>query len=72
MISDLEEALILELGKDVTTWPKSYIGDGVYAFYDGYAVVLCTQRRTGLHWLTLEPVEFEALKTFLKRAREGQ
>lgn len=42
-----------------------YLGDGLYAFFDGYHVILKTQRLNGEHWVALEP---QVLISFLKYA----
>ena len=34
---------------------KTYIGDGVYAEYDGFGVKLSAPRLYGEHWIYLEP-----------------
>ncbi len=42
-----------------------YLGDGVYAKFDGFGVELWTERsENGRNWLVLEPREFEALQRF--------
>jgi len=38
-----------------------YIGDGVYARWDGFAVKLETERDTGTHFIYLEPHHVERL-----------
>jgi hypothetical protein len=39
----------------------SYLGDGLYAKYDGWMIVLSTPRAEGEHYVALEPEVFEAL-----------
>jgi hypothetical protein len=46
---------------------QEYIGDGVYASFDGYAVWLQTQREDGRHWLVLEPAVMRSLNDFYLR-----
>ena len=36
-------------------WEKVYIGDGVYARWDGHAVLLEAERNNGTHYVYLEP-----------------
>lgn len=40
---------------------EKYLGDGVYASFDGYQIWLRTPRLTGDHTIALEPKVFEAL-----------
>ena len=35
--------------------PDAYLGDGVYASFDGYQIWLKTERETGWHAVALEP-----------------
>lgn len=50
---------------------ETYIGDGVYARFDGYAVELWTDRsENGRNWIVLEPAEFNALSRFWKQVHE--
>lgn len=52
---------------------ETYIGDGVYASFDGYAVTLWTQRQeNGRNWLTLEPREFDALVKFFQKVTQQE
>ena len=38
-----------------------YIGDGVYARWDGFAVKLTTERDNGTHFIYLEPAHVHRL-----------
>lgn len=38
-----------------------YVGDGVYARWDGFAVKLTTERDSGTHFIYLEPAHVERL-----------
>ena len=38
-----------------------YIGDGVYARWDGFAVKLTTERDNGAHFIYLEPAHVQRL-----------
>ena len=40
---------------------EKYLGDGVYASFDGYQIWLRTPRHGGIHEIALEPKVFEAL-----------
>jgi hypothetical protein len=47
--------------------PKdSYIGDGVYAGFDGHDVWLPTERESGTHYMALGPRELAMLVRYLK------
>jgi hypothetical protein len=44
-----------------------YLGDGLYASYDGYQIVLRTPREDGgNHWVALEPDVLRALVEFAR------
>jgi len=54
--------------------PQDYLGDSVYAEYDGYYIILET--RNGFpddpsNRIALEPEVLEALMAFAKRARKA-
>jgi len=60
---------------DITTDNYAYLGDGVYAYFDGYGIVL----RTGHHEETLcenqvylEPEVLLSLNLFDKRVRANK
>jgi hypothetical protein len=57
-------------------WPEEYIGDGVYAAFDGYAIILRTERHDdecpGTHWIALEPSMINAIKEFHDKQRTRQ
>lgn len=44
--------------------PPIYLGDGVYASFDGYQIWLRTPRETGVHEIALEPAVFRALQSY--------
>mgnify|MGYP003421329040 FL=1 len=47
---------------------KEYLGDSVYADFDGYAFVLTTENGMGpSNTIVLEPQIMEALKEYVKR-----
>ena len=45
--------------------PKTYIGDGVYAEYDGFGVWLTTQRESGEHRIYLEPEMLDRIGDYI-------
>ena len=46
---------------------ETYLGDGLYASWDGYMITLRAPREHGDHWVGLEP---EILQAFLDWATE--
>jgi len=40
---------------------ESYLGDGLYASFDGYQIVLRAPREHGEHYVALEPAVYAAL-----------
>lgn len=49
---------------------KDYLGDGVYAEYDGYHIALTVDRSGQTETVYLEPQVFAALVRFEKRVAE--
>ena len=47
-----------------------YLGDGVYASFDGYQIWLRTEREAGWHVIALEPPVWTALEGYMRRLRE--
>jgi hypothetical protein len=45
---------------------ETYLGDGLYASFDGWCIILRTPRENGDHWIGLEPQTLEALLQFVK------
>lgn len=45
---------------------KIYIGDGVYARWDGMSVLLETERNNGTHFIYLEPQHIENIRKLLE------
>jgi hypothetical protein len=43
-----------------------YLGDGLYASFDGYTLVLRAPREGGDHWVALEPLELLTFVNFIK------
>lgn len=44
---------------------ETYLGDGLYATYDGYHVTLRAPRITGDHYVYLDPETWAALQQFM-------
>ena len=44
-----------------------YLGDGLYASYDGWMITLRAPREEGDHWVGLEPEVFQALLRFAEK-----
>jgi len=53
---------------------ETYLGDGLYASYDGWQIVLRAPREGGDHFVALEPEVWSALLAFhrglIERLRE--
>jgi len=50
---------------------KDYLGDSVYADFDGYAIVLTTENGCGpSNTISLEPAVLDALKNYEARLKE--
>lgn len=49
---------------------ETYLGDGVYARFDGYQVWLRTPRENGDHEIALEPAVYEALTNYVRNLLE--
>lgn len=48
----------------IAAYERRYIGDGVYAYHDGYQIWIETPREDGMHRIALEPAVFDALVKF--------
>ena len=46
---------------------KEYLGDGLYAQYDGYQVYLTAPREFGEHMVALEPSVLDSFMGYLER-----
>jgi hypothetical protein len=53
-----------------TTKDESYLGDGLYAEFDGWQMVLRAPRKGGDHWVGLEPEVFHALVRFAQHIND--
>lgn len=47
------------------TNPERYLGDGLYASFDGYQIMLRAPRAEGDHYIALEPGVWESLQRFV-------
>jgi hypothetical protein len=45
---------------------ERYLGDGLYASFDGFMITLRAPREHGEHWVGLEPQVFAELLRFLE------
>lgn len=54
----------VELNKSV------YLGDGVYATYDGYQITLCTERQEPQHTIHIEPAVWAMLVEFKEALKD--
>jgi hypothetical protein len=50
---------------------ETYLGDGLYASFDGSMITLRAPREHGDHWVGLEPDVFVALIEFQKQVTAG-
>lgn len=46
-----------------------YLGDGLYASYDGFSITLRAPRSEGNHWVALEPAVLQALIHYVEQVR---
>ncbi len=49
---------------------EEYLGDGLYASFDDFAIWLRAPREDGDHTIALEPTVFTALVDYARRIRE--
>jgi len=47
-----------------------YLGDGLYASFDGYAFTLRAPREHGDHYVVLEPFMIDAFNDFVRQMAE--
>lgn len=50
---------------------ETYLGDGLYASFDGFMITLRAPRLDGDHWVGLEPDVYTALTRFVDGLRAG-
>jgi hypothetical protein len=43
---------------------ETYLGDGLYASFDGFMITLRAPREGGDHWIVLEPYIYQELVRF--------
>lgn len=48
---------------------ESYLGDGLFAMFDGWQVMLRAPREGGDHWVALEPEVMHALAVWLRKVQ---
>ena len=46
---------------------KTYLGDGLYAHFDGYHIILTAPREGGDHFVALDPSVFHALSVYREK-----
>jgi len=46
---------------------ESYLGDGLYAKFDGWQIILRAPRDGGDHWVGIDPHIFQAMLRFTDR-----
>lgn len=51
--------------------PETYLGDGLYASFDGYTIWLRAPREDGDHTVALEPEVLASLITYSRRVRQA-
>ena len=49
---------------------ETYLGDGLYASFDGWMLILRAPREDGEHWVGLEPEVLEALFQFVESLKK--
>ena len=49
-----------------------YLGDGLYASYDGYQICLRAPRGGHDHYVYLDALTLAAFEVFVKKVREGK
>jgi hypothetical protein len=53
----------------MTTGHETYLGDGLYASFDGWYVVLRALRDDGNYWITLEPAVLSAFIDYVEKIK---
>jgi hypothetical protein len=51
---------------------ETYLGDGLYASFDGFMITLRAPREHGDHWIGLEPQVYAALLEFVARLKDDR
>lgn len=52
--------------------PEMYLGDGVWATFDGFAIWLSTRGQGQNHQISLEPEGVENLEKFIQRVKAAR
>jgi hypothetical protein len=50
---------------------ECYLGDGLYARFDGHGINLRAPRHDGDHWVYLEPEVYHSLLKFVDQLKEN-
>lgn len=50
---------------------ETYLGDGLYASFDGWQIKLCAPHATGNHEVYLEPSVIEAFERYVAQLRSN-
>ena len=53
----------------MTTGHETYLGDALYASFDGWYVVLRALRDDGNYWITLEPAVLSAFIDYVEKIK---
>jgi hypothetical protein len=48
---------------------ETYLGDGLYASFDGYQITLRAPREHGDHYVALEPEVYQSLLEYVERLK---
>jgi hypothetical protein len=51
----------------VTELKETYLGDGLYASFDGFLIILRAPREHGDHWVGLDPYVWNNLLEFVNK-----
>lgn len=51
---------------------ETYLGDGLYASFDGFQIWLRAPRENGDHEVALEPAVWNALNDFVEQIKRGE
>ena len=64
----------MERGKIKMMEKETYLGDGLYASFDGFMITLRAPRENGDHWVGLEPQVYAELLRFVDglKKRKGE
>jgi hypothetical protein len=69
-LSRITEAALSKDKKGQSMKIEAYLGDGLYASFDGYQINLRAPREGGDHWVSLNPDVFDALMEFRAKTAE--